>query len=702
MLRQRSGCAPQPQYGWKVIDWALEGAPTERPHDPTPGLEPPEGCTVLSESHERLLDYLSMTERWVDAGELAAHLGVTTRSVRNYVNTVRSRTTPLVAIESSSDGYRLDRGSYAAYRKAVRSRGAEAETPRDRIYSLVRQLGNAPSGLDVHDLADAHFVSESTIEADLRRIRGLVEGADLGLTRTGSTVSLTGSEHDFRRLLSRMFREERVQDFFELENVQREFSVPGLGAFKTDLLEMLERNGYFVNEFGTDNVLLHVAIAVDRASRERALEEHPLPSGVGFGESATGDPSGVPDVPDRSTVLAEGLSELTRRHFGVDLGRANIDYLTLLLTTRVVTPGNDEALATVLRDHVASSDLDTVRAIVRRVQQEYLVDLDDDAFTARFSLHLGNLVARARNRSLARNPLARSIKTTYPMTFEVAVFIASEISRRKAIVLNDDEIAYIALHVGSHLERSSHRQQRVTCAIVCANYYDLQDLLRRRIESELGSELSIELVVTRTDIDPQTLPVDLVLSAAVSRPGGNVVPIHPIPTTDDIDAIRAAITRVRRHNRRAAIKDDLLRFFDEELFFRNLDAPDEESMIRALGKRMVERGVIDQSYIEGAIARERMSSTAFTDSLAVPHAMEMTAERTSIAIAVNEVPMPWGGSRVNVVALIAFSASGRGSFQRVFDQFVEVFSDRADVLGIIDKSADFASFIEQLVHVIDA
>jgi len=56
---------------------------------------------------------------------------------------------------------------------------------------------------------------------------------------------------------------------------------------------------------------------------------------------------------------------------------------------------------------------------------------------------------------------------------------------------------------------------------------------------------------------------------------------------------------------------------------------------------------------------------------------------------------------VNVIALIAFSSSGRASFQTVFDQFVEVFADRAEVLELIKKSTGFAEFIEELVRVID-
>lgn len=80
---------------------------------------------------------------------------------------------------------------------------------------------------------------------------------------------------------------------------------------------------------------------------------------------------------------------------------------------------------------------------------------------------------------------------------------------------------------------------------------------------------------------------------------------------------------------------------------------------------------------------------------------DQAATRTSIAIVINDAPMDWGDSRINVVALIAFSAAGRSSFQAVFDQFVEVFSERADVQRLIKRSTTFASFIDELVHLMD-
>jgi lichenan operon transcriptional antiterminator len=433
-------------------------------------------------------------------------------------------------------------------------------------------------------------------------------------------------------------------------------------------------------------VLLHVAIAVDRVSRDQPLTARAVEAQPALAH----------------TPVSAALSTLIRQHFDVALGETDLEYLSKLMTTRVITPGQDQPVETVVENYVGASDLETVRRVVAQVSEEYLVDLNDEAFMVRLALHVGNLVARAQDNSYSRNPLVRSIKTAYPMIYDVAVFIASQIQREKSISINDDEISYIAMHIGSHLERQSRREERVTAALVCPNYYDMHEILRERIERALGDELTVEIVVTRTDVDWNEFSTDLVLTTIAAKGvGDNVVTIQPFLTDGDIDSIRRAMTRLRRHRRRLRIKDDLLLYFDEGLFLRNAHAESEEEMIRTLGEMMVSRDIIDESYVTGAIERERMSSTAFTDTIAVPHAMVMSAARTSIAIAVNETPMGWGDNRVNVIALVAFSASGRRAFQTVFDQFVEVFAERTEVTELIKRSGDFGSFIEELVHVID-
>ena len=638
----------------------------------------------MSDKYERLLDHLVQSDGWITASELADQLGVTTRSVRSYVTAAKAAAHPLPIITASTSGYRLNREAYSTFVSGARAKDSDFDTPKDRVHHLVRRLTEAPQGLDIHALADSLFVSESTIEADLRKVKALGEDAGVSLARRGSVVTLTGSESDHRRLLSKLFHSESAQGFLELENVQREFASDDLGAFKTDLIAMLDSQGYFVNEYGVNSVLLHVAIAVDRVIRDQRL------------------PASAHPRDQQREPVTFGLATLISTHFDVVLGDADLDYLAKLLTTRVITPGQGQPVQEVVENYVDPENLELVRTVVAQVSEEYLVDLNDEAFMVRLALHLGNLVARAQDNSYSRNPLVRSIKTSYPMIYDVAVFMASQIQRAKSITMNDDEISYIALHLGSFLERQSRREERLTVAIVSPGYYDMHTILRERIETALGAELSVEIVVTRTDVDWLDFSTDLVLTTIAAKAAGdNVVVIQPFLTDGDIDSIRRAITRVRRHRKRAQIKDDLLLYFDESLFLRNVTADSEVELIRRLGALMVARGIIDETYVEGAVERELMSSTAFTDTIAVPHAMVMSATKTSIAIAVNETPMQWGENRVNVIALIAFSSSGRSSFQEVFDQFVEVFADRGDVLELIKRSTDFATFIEELVHVID-
>ncbi|MGZ0211930.1 MAG: BglG family transcription antiterminator [Actinomycetales bacterium] len=638
----------------------------------------------MLDNHARLIELLAQSEAWVTAAELADKLGVTTRSVRSYVTAVKSSALPLEVIESSTSGYRLNRDNYAEFLKGASNR--DAERPRDRQYHLVRRLGDAPEGSDIHALAESFFVSESTIEADLRKVKAVVEESGLTLTRRGPLVILAGTEPNLRRLLSKMFRHEESQGFLELESIQREFESSDLRSFKTALLELLDSHGYFVNEYGINHVLLHVAIAADRTS----------PAGT---ELTTTDSAATAKPVNEVATFSRDLAALITTHFGANLRQDDVHEIELLLTTRVITrPAGAGFPADVDLDELTSR----VRRTVQHVGEEYLIDLDDDDFIMRLSLHVRNLIVRAQDLSYSRNPMTRSIKTTYPMIYELAVFIAAEVQREEGIVIHDDEISYIALHVGSHLERQAKREVRLTAALVCPNYHDLHVILRERIEAVLGDELQLRIVITRTDVDLAELSTDLVLTTIDLRSfADNVILIQPFLTETDVDAIRRAIGRVRRLRRRRQLTDELLRFFDPALFLRNFTAPSEEAMIAALGHRMIEAGVIDHSYITGAIERERMSSTAFTDTLAVPHAMTMNAHRTAISIVINETPMPWGENRVNVIALIAFSAAGRTTFQTVFDQFVTVFSDRDYVQQLVKKAVDFPTFIDELVRGIE-
>ncbi|GGH37368.1 transcription antiterminator BglG [Microbacterium album] len=640
-----------------------------------------------------MLGLLLRRGEWTTAATLADQLGVTPRSVRSYVTAINARIPGGDAIESGPAGYRATPAAAAAL-----SVDAEPESgsPRERLHAIVRALLDADAGIDVYEMADRLHVSAATLEGDLGRIRALL-GADLTLERSGPRVRLAGTELAQRRLVSRLAHDEMEEGAFDLEALRRAaeaIAIPAraLGAFKSDLVARLGTLGFFVNELAAADVVLHIAIAADRVAQGRALE------------SAHGEPD------ETRERIAEAVGELTLTHFGVRLGRGDRLHLAALVLTRIVVPGAQGAGAAPLDPAIG----DAVRRAVERAAADYLVDIAEPDFVQRLSLHVQNLVFRAREQAWSRNPLTRTLKSAYPMVFDVAVSIAGDLSDALGVPIRDDEIAYIAMHVGGRLERSRRSESTLTATIVCPGYYELHELLRSSVDRSLGRAIEVTGVETRVDPDWDAIDTDLVLTTiepplrpeprASDRPisPDRIVRIQPFLTEADVERVAAAAARLRRARRLSRLRGELERYFVPGAFVRGLDGSrGEEDVIRLLGGLLASQGIIDGDYVESAIERERLSSTAFTETLAVPHALRMTAARTAIAVGIADQPIAWGDARVSVVALVAFSESDRPAFQTVFEQFVEVFGEPESAQRLIRRGTDLSAFLDELAAVID-
>lgn len=634
---------------------------------------------------DRLLTLLGADGGWVTASSLADRLGVTPRSVRSYVTAVNGRVREGTAIESGPSGYRIGPDAAAAMRAGT---AADSGAPRERLHTVIRALLDSGDGIDVYETADRLHVSTATLDADLARVRGLLGGTELTLERSAHLARLRGTEVAQRRLLSKLAHDEMDANSFDLEALRRTLGADSVGAqafgpFKADLVAELGAMGYFVNEFGIGDVVMHIAIAADRISRGRGLG------------TATGEESAA------HREVAAVLDRLTLEHLGVPLGAGDRQHLATLVLTRVVAPGSPAGDD--VRARLDPAVELAVREVVEHAASEFLVDIAHDDFVLRLALHVQNLLHRAKEQAWSRNPLTRSLKTSYPMIFDVAVSIASGLHQRLGTPILDDEIAYIAMHVGGRLERSRSADQLLTATIVCPGYYELHELLRSSVDRSLGRAVEVVGVETRVDPDWATIDTDLVLTTIdPGIQGERFVRIQPFLTEADVERVHVAAGRIRRARRLTRLRAELERYVDASAFVRPLDpAEGEAGVIRMLGGLLVAQGVIDDDYVERTIAREELSSTAFTDALAVPHAIGMTAERTRIAIGIADPSMPWGEARVQVVALVAFSETDREAFQTVFEQFVEVFSERESVERIVRRGTDFASFLDELVAVID-
>jgi lichenan operon transcriptional antiterminator len=646
------------------------------------------GQRVSTRRQDRLLSVLLREDAWITGPRLADLLGVTPRSVRAYVTALNARVPDGEAVVSGAAGYRAG----ASARAALAAKAGADSTPRARLHGLVRSLLDDEAGINVFDTADRLHVSEATLEADLARVRSLLDGTRLTLERDRDVVRLRGAERDQRRLLSRLAHDEMdAADFpvdpFRLALAGGTIPPDAVGPFKDGLVSALGRLGYYVNELAIADVLLHIAIAADRVAAGRALDGADRSHGAESGNAA--DP------------VAEAIRTLAREQLGVELGDEDLAHLARLVLTRIVTPGGADP-AELARAGLDAEVEAAVRAEVVQASSDYQVDLVDDAFILRLALHVQNLRRRAQEESRARNPLTRSLKAAYPMIFEVAVSVVSGLQERLGLRVDDDEIAYVAMHIGGRLERSRRAETLLTATIVCPGYYELHEVLRSRVDHSLGQGIEVVRVITAMDPRESEIDSDLVLTTVpLPAAADRAVLIQPFLTDADVERVQQTAARLRRARRLARLREELSRYLSEDAFVHPLPDVGEEGIIRLLGGRLVEAGLIGEDYIENTIQRERLSSTAFSDALAVPHALQMTARRTAIAVGVAAGSVAWGSGRVQVVALAAFSEHDREAFQTVFEQLVEVFGEGESVQRIVRRGTTFTGFLDELVAVID-
>lgn len=636
---------------------------------------------MKKDKKEELLQFLKQNHDWINAQTIADYLHVSTRTVRKYISELNSNNSNDELIESSNTGYRIN-NSFSTQHKNTENKINSIQTPSKRMYYILHHLIIYRDGIDIFDLSEDLYVSVPTIEKDLQKCREYIKEYKLQIDRIRENLKLVGSEENKRRLMSSIYYEELNTNFYRLIDLEEMFGYD-LKTFRKQLIHLLSKYGLDINEYTIGNILLHIVISVERIKENRFL-----PEDFTFGEQQ-----------EISNVTLD-VARLIKEHFTVILEEAELSHLNALIRSKTIIK-TDSQVKNSLKNYVNQHYIELVKDIITKVNDYYYVDLNDEEFIYRFTLHVKNMKERSSTGFLARNPLTSTVKASSPIIYDLAVFISNIIAEKENLELNEDEIAYIAFHVGSCLELKKASSNLINCILICPEYYDIPTEVKNKIERVLGNDLKIDRVLTSLD-NISNLNSDLILSTIDLGPYGPsaYIRISPFVKQDDINAIKLVITRIKKGKTVSYLKKQLMGLFDSRLFERNKYFNDKIEVIRYLGEKMVRLDMVSRGFINDVIKRENLSSTAF-NNVAVPHSMQMNAEESSIAILINDNPMNWGDNEgIQVISLIAMNKNKRKIYRDIFDDYIKVLAEPGNAKAL-SECENYDSFIEKLSQLIE-
>lgn len=608
----------------------------------------------------------------IDPVDLAERFSVSDRSVRTYVRKTNEALGSCAQIEKRrGGGYSLrvlNASAFAALRARDAHVGQDAvpTTPEARVDYLLNDLLSRADWITVDDLASILFVSRNVITSDLRQVAATLERFGLVLEkRPHYGIRVTGPEMSRRLCLANL----------TLDCIIGTGGSASLDVIARCVSESLAEEDFQINSAAYQNLLVHIAVAVERI---RANCYVPM------------EPEHLERM--RSTpeyLIAKKVAAAVERELTAELPEEEIGYIAIHLAGKqtLYTPGSDADANLVISDEVWN----VVSRMLEMVWNAFHFDFRNDLeLRMNLARHIVPLSVRLRYRMRIDNPLLSDIKQRFPVAYSMALESSCILAEEYGNALSEDEVGYIALAFALAIERQKSERPRKNILVVCASGQGSARLLEWRYRQEFGTWLDrietcdVAHVASRdlTGIDYvfTTVPLERKLPVPVRE-------VKYFLDDEDVNNVRRILSG------EAAAAAPLAAYFDERLFLGALDAEDKDGALDALCARVAEVHDVPGDFRALVQRREELAQTCFGNLVAMPHPVTPVTTSTFVAVAVLNHSVSWNGQEVRAVFLVSVSSLRDQKLDAFYRGMARLLTSREAIQKLV-SNPDFATLLD--------
>ncbi len=631
----------------------------------------------MTDKKENLLHLLAEASGAVSGPALAQRLGVSERSIRNYIRLI------------NNDGIyqiRADRNGYRLVQKPSSVQSCDHNELKERTYHVLSELLSKSEGVSAFDAADELSVSESTIMNQvIPEIRSIVKDFNIRIESKNYVYHLSGSERDKRKLIGHLVSNNSYGFFSSSETLQKLFPEFDVKDVLHGLYNITQQSGLFLNNYALNNLLIHLMVILLRLKSEDTLPAaDPSETLSAFLEEFV--------QKDEILKAANQISLYFIENYGVTIPEEDFRQIVFLIALSIDHGQSD------LKQVMEKEFTDSVFELLKKLRARYDTPEFSKEFAMQFSLHMYQARQRSAYHISYPNPIGTQIKKDYALVYDMAVYFSHQFSLMYDADLSEDEIAFIAFHIGAYLENNHRDLSGISCIIVVENYHSFSAQMVSTIRSIYNSEIS-SLNVYPLDryllLKPEAQLLITTIRMPVSHP--HQLLVDPILTKQNIIDIWSELQKIQDEKRKGESIQFLKSLLHPSLFFRNIPFSDKQKCIEFLGRKCEKEGYINAAFIQDVLLRESVSSTAFTDCLAVPHTISQNADRSFICVVHDDSPIPWGKKNVNFVLMIGITAEDMKYFKNSFEIIIDRFYSTESAEMLL-KTDTFEEFVDKLTE----
>ena len=629
---------------------------------------------MKTNKRNELLRILAESDRCISSAILANLLGVSERTIRNYIKEINSD--GQAEILSSRDGYHLKSASY-------KKKDSRSETEA-RVYQILSELLTNKEGFSVFDEAEALHVSSSTIiNTIIPRIKTMIKDYDLHIESQKYQFILKGKEQDKRKLIGHIATNNSYGFFSSADALNYLFPEMFIPEVMQKLYILCNESGLFLNDYALNNLLLHILVILIRLESDNHLD---------VCEQFVSIENLLDEFPEKERMIAfaDLIASTFDRDYHVQIPESDYQQILILIALSVENEMVD------IHDVIGQDFIDDIEQLLSILSNRYCIQDFNTEFVLQFALHMHYARQRYNFQVSYPNPIGAQFKKDYAPIFDMAVYFAHKFSNIYHIEFSEDEIAFIAFHLGAYLSNCQNSEMKICGIIVVESYHLLSKNILREIEQHFSDKLTIVDILPLNSFLRRAPVCDLIISTfPLNATCRHIVQVNPVLTKQNINSIRNAIDEIYSEKELNHIRCFLRSLLHKELYFRNVTLNSVSEYIRFMGNHCILHRYVNEEFVQDVLLRESFSCTAFTDVLAVPHSISQYADKSFICVIHNDVPINWNRKEVRFVFMIGIAEQDMKHFKGAFDLIIELFNSTSRTLDLLNTS-NFEEFCSEL------
>lgn len=630
---------------------------------------------------------LSAQHHPVKMNEFIAELGLSERTVRDIIRSLEKS-----GIQHGfrmkvirGQGYQLqivDESKFRQYHEQGRfdSRLLDPDNKEDRQRYLLFYLLQNNSYTTMEKLATQMGISRSTIISDLKEVEHRLANFSLTLNRrVYHGMRIEGDEQNYRKAFSHFVlnNNEFIMPSAEFEQFQREFDTNRLQNY---LLQVLKEKELKISDVFLNNIVTHLFILLYRVTKHNFIVS---------GQK-------MPKTPEPLyRDIAAKIAVWIHKFYEISLPSDEIDYLALHISGKTSTEHFSHEKKKQLREGIS--------AILQRLDKEFLTSFDEDEHLREaLLLHMFPLLNRLYYNLQLTNPLVEDVYSQYANVFVISFRFAEIIEEEYGFQMSRDEAGYVALHFATHLERMKQRrlEQFKRIAVICSTGGGSAQLIRLRLESIFPNASVITASENEMD-EISSKPVDLILTTVplehhiADKP---VIHIKHLLDDSEVQRIKETIAIQINHSQPSYKIMDFKELFQPEFF--HLSGPkDYTELLTARCEEIVQHGFAEQEFVEQVLVREQKFTTIYTNGVAGPHPMRMSAIKDCINVTLLQKPITNHDKQAQFIFVINLRA-GQLFLHKEISKLLLMMMEKDEIRKALLQVTSFEQFIKEIENLL--